>query len=30
MGSICKTSYWLTEEFDGGGKLINIVQFHGG
>jgi len=33
----CKTSvgiykrwYWLTEKFDGGGKLINIVQFQGG
>ena len=28
--SICKTSCWLTEEFDGGGKLINVVQFQGG
>jgi len=22
-------SCWLTEEFDGGGKLINVVQFQG-
>ena len=22
-------SCWLTKEFDGGGKLINVVQFHG-
>jgi len=28
-GGICKTSYWLIEEFDGGGKLINVVQFQG-
>jgi len=27
---ICKMSCWLTEEFDGGGKLINVVQFQGG
>jgi len=27
QGGICKTSCWLTEEFDGGGKLINVVQF---
>ena len=30
QGGICKTSCWLTEEFDGGGKLINVVQFQGG
>jgi len=29
-GGICKTSCWLTEEFDGGGKLINVVQFQEG
>jgi len=29
-GGICKTSCWLTEEFDGGDKLINVVQFQGG
>jgi hypothetical protein len=28
-GGICKTSCWLTEKFDGGGKLINVVQFQG-
>jgi len=26
-GDIYKTSCWLTEEFDGGGKLTNVVQF---
>jgi len=26
---ICKKSCWLTEEFDGRGKLINVVQFQG-
>jgi len=26
-GGICKTSCWLTEKFDRGGKLINVVQF---
>jgi len=26
-GGICKTSCWLIEEFDRGGKLINVVQF---
>ena len=30
QGGICKTSCWLTEKFDGGGKLINVVQFQGG
>jgi len=29
-GGICKTSCWLTEKFDRGGKLINVVQFQGG
>ena len=29
QGGICKTSCWLTEEFDGEGKLINVVQFQG-
>jgi len=29
-GGICKTSCWLTEKFNGGGKLINVVQFQGG
>jgi len=28
-GGICKTSCLLTEEFDGGGKLTNVVQFQG-
>jgi len=28
-GGICKTSYSLTGKFDGGGKLVNIVQFQG-
>jgi len=28
-GGICETWCWLTEEFDGGGKLINVVQFQG-
>jgi len=27
---IYKMSCWLTEEFDGGGKLINVVQFQEG
>jgi len=30
LGGICKTSCWLTEIFDGGGKLINVVQFQMG
>jgi len=29
-GGICKTSYWLTEELDRWGKLINVVQFQEG
>ena len=29
QGGICKTSCWLTEKFDGWGKLINVVQFQG-
>jgi len=29
QGGICKTSCWLTEDFDGRGKLINVVQFQG-
>jgi len=29
-GGICKTWCWLTIKVDGGGKLINVVQFHGG
>jgi len=29
QGVICKTSCSLTEKFDGGGKLINVVQFYG-
>ena len=29
-GGICKTSCSLTEKFNGGGKLINVVQFQGG
>jgi len=29
-GGICKTSCSLTEKFDGGGKLINVVQFQEG
>jgi len=29
QGAFCKTSCWLTEEFDRGGKLINVVQFQG-
>jgi len=27
QGGICKSSCWLTEKFDRGGKLINVVQF---
>jgi len=27
LGGICKTLCGLTEDFDGGGKLINVVQF---
>ena len=30
QGGICKTSCWLTEKFNGEGKLINIVQFQWG
>jgi len=30
QGGICKTSYWLTENFDGWDKLINVVQFQKG
>jgi len=30
QGGICKTSCWLTEKFDGEGKLINVVQFQWG
>ena len=26
-GSICKTWCWLTKEFDGGSRLINVIQF---
>jgi len=26
---ICKTSCSVTKKFDGGGKLINVVQFQG-
>jgi len=29
-GGICKTSCSLTEKFDRGDKLINVVQFQGG
>jgi len=25
-GGICKTWCWLTEKFEGGGELINVVQ----
>ena len=28
-GGICKTWCSLTDKFDGGGKLINVVQFQG-
>jgi len=28
-GDICKTSCWLTEDFNGWGKLINVVSFQG-
>jgi len=29
QGGICKTWCWLTEKFDGEGKLINVMQFQG-